>query len=173
VLKNLPGLPLPLPPSTPPPATPNVYQLPAMDLSALNSSPPSGTALRDSNRVFNECVSTLLSTPTRSYAKRMTTLVEKQTTKVILLERELKEAQELAQKRKKRTGKRIKLEGEFVYSSARVLKIVEDAEAATLAKKKGKKSQLPLIDPIVYISTEEEGSGSNISDSGGDWDELG
>ena len=61
----------------------------------------------------------------------MTTLVEKQTTKVILLERELNEARELAQKRKKRTGKRIKLEGEFVYSTVTVLKIVEEAEAAT------------------------------------------
>ena len=100
VLKNLPGLPLPLPPSTPPPlpppATPNVYQLPTMDLSALNSSPPSGTQLRDSNRVFNESISTLLSTPTRRYASRMTTLVEKQTTKGILLEKELNEARELA-----------------------------------------------------------------------------
>ena len=113
MLRNLPGL----PPSTPPlvPASANVYILPAMDLVALNSSPPSGTQLRDSNRVFNESISTLLSTPTRSYAKRMTTLVEKQTIKVILLERELNEARELAQKRKKRTGKRIKLEGEFIY----------------------------------------------------------
>ena len=170
VLRNLPGLP---PPSTPPPATPNVYILPGMDLSALNSSPPSGTQLRESNRVFNESISTLISTPTRRYASRMTTLLEKQTTKVILLEKELQEARELAQKRKKRTGKRIKLEGEFVFSTASVLKIVEEAEAATLAKKKGKKAQLPVTELIVYISSEEEGSGSNMGDSEDDWDELG
>ena len=144
-----------------------------MDLVALNSSPPSGTQLRDSNRVFNEAISTILSTPTRRYASRMTTLVEKQTTKVILLERELNEARELAQKRKKRTRKRIKLEGEFVYSTATVLKIVEEAEAATIAKKKGKKRQLPAEEPIVYILSEEEGSGSNLSNSRDDWDELG
>ena len=94
MLRNLPRL----PPSTPllVPASANVYILPAMDLVALNSSPPSGMQLRDLNRVFNESISTLLSTPTRSYAKRMTTLVEKQTTKVILLERELNKARELA-----------------------------------------------------------------------------
>ena len=51
-----------------------------------------------------------------SYAKRITTLVGKQTTKVILLEKELKEAKELAQKWKRKTGKRIKLEGEFIFS---------------------------------------------------------
>ena len=163
MLRNLPGL----PPSTPPlvPASANVYILPAMDLVALNSSPPSGTQLQDSNRVFNEAISTILSTPTRRYASRMTTLVEKQTTKVILLERELNKARELAQKRKKRTGKRIKLEGEFVYSTATVLKIVKEAEAATIAKKKGKKRQLLAEEPIVYILSEEEGSGSNLSNS--------
>ena len=66
-----------------------------MDLVALNSSPPSGTQLRDSNKVFNDSISTLLLTPTRSYAKRMTTLVKKQTIKVILLKRELNKAREL------------------------------------------------------------------------------
>ena len=94
VLRNLPVL----PPSTTllVPASANVYILPTMDLVALNSSPLSGTQLRDSNRVFNEAISTILSTPTRRYASRMTTLVEKQTIKVILLERELNEARELA-----------------------------------------------------------------------------
>ena len=58
-------------------------------------------------------------------------------------------------------------------SSARVLKIVEEAKAATIAKKKGKKRQLPIEEPIVYILSEEEGSGSNLSDSRDDWDELG
>ena len=94
MLRNLPGL----PPSTPPlvPASANVYILPAIDLVALNSSPPSGTQLRDSNRVFNEAIPTILSTPTHRYVSRMTTLVEKQTTKGILLEKELNEARELA-----------------------------------------------------------------------------
>ena len=94
MLRNLPVL----PPSTPllVPASANVYILSTMDLVALNSSPLSGTQLRDSNKVFNDSISILLSTPTRSYAKRMTTLVEKQTIKVILLEKELNEARELA-----------------------------------------------------------------------------
>jgi len=51
--------------------------------------------------------------------------------------------------------------------------LVKEAEAATIAKKKGKKRQLPLEEAIVYILSEEEGSGSNLSDSGDDWDELG
>ena len=53
------------------------------------------------------------------------------------------------------------------------MKIVEEAEAATLAKKKGKKRQLPVEELIVYILSEEEGSGSNLSESGDDWNELG
>ena len=52
-----------------------------------------------------------------------------------------------------------------MYSTAAVLKIVKEAEAATIAKKKGKKRQLPAKEPIVYILSEEEGSGSNLSDS--------
>ena len=103
----------------------------------------------------------------------MTTLVEKQTTKVILLEKELKEAKELAQKRKRKTGKRIKLEGEFIFSTASVLKIVEEAEAATLAKKKSKKPKLRVKKPVVYISSEEEGSRSSLGNSGSDYNELG
>ena len=58
-------------------------------------------------------------------------------------------------------------------STTTVLKIVEEAEAATIAKKKGKKRQLPAEEPIVYILSEEEGSGSNLSYSEDDWDELG
>ena len=86
--------------------------------------------------MFNNSISTLLSTPTRSYDKRMTTLVEKQTTKVILLERELQEARELAQKRKKRTGKRIKLEGEFVFNIVSVSEIIKEAKLPPLQKRR-------------------------------------
>jgi len=93
VLKNLLGLPLPPLPSILTRGSANVYILPRMDVSALNSSPPSGTALRDSNRVFNEAIAAdIITTPTRGYAKRITTHLKKQTTKVILLEKELKEA---------------------------------------------------------------------------------
>ena len=38
-----------------------------------------------------------------------------------------------------------------MYSTATVLKIVKEAEAATIAKKKGKKRQLPPKELIVYI----------------------
>ena len=58
-------------------------------------------------------------------------------------------------------------------STATVLKVVEEAEAATLAKKEGKKPKKAIVDPIVYISTEEEGSGSDLGNSEDDWDELG
>jgi len=52
-----------------------------------------------------------------------------------------------------------------VYSTVTVLKIVKDVEAATIAKKKGKKRQLPLEEPIIYILSEGEGSESNLSNS--------
>ena len=60
-----------------------------------------------------------------------------------------------------------------IWPTCLYVTLVKEAEAATIAKKKGKKRQLPIEEPIVYILSEEEGSGSNLSDSGDDWDELG
>ena len=103
----------------------------------------------------------------------MTTLVEKQTIKVILLKRELNKARELAQKQKKQSRKRIKLEGEFVYNTIIILKVVKEAEVAILAKKEGKKPKKAIIDFIIYILTKEKGLRSDLGNSKDNQDKLG
>ncbi|RAL64950.1 hypothetical protein DID88_001541 [Monilinia fructigena] len=70
-----------------------------------------------------------LASPTRRYAKRMTRLVESQNAEIALLRKQLADAQEVIETRKKRTkGKRVKLQGQFVFSSEEVLKMVREAE---------------------------------------------
>ncbi|ODQ74963.1 hypothetical protein LIPSTDRAFT_69107 [Lipomyces starkeyi NRRL Y-11557] len=76
-----------------------------------------GTALCHANSVFNTALASNESpaSPTRRYAKRMTQLGESQNAEI--LRKELRECRELRQTRKKRTrDKRIKLQGELVFS---------------------------------------------------------
>jgi hypothetical protein len=58
----------------------------------------------------------------------MTRLIESQNAEITLLLKELNDCKELLNTRKKRTkGKRIKLQGEFVFSREEVLKFVREA----------------------------------------------
>ncbi|RAL66322.1 hypothetical protein DID88_005992 [Monilinia fructigena] len=105
-----------------------------LDLSILRSSPPDGTELRQANQTFNKALADndSLASPTRRYAKRMTRLVESQNAEIALLRKQLADAQEVIETRKKRTkGKRVKLQGQFVFSSEEVLKMVREAEEKT------------------------------------------
>jgi hypothetical protein len=66
----------------------------------------------------------------------MTRLVESQNTELTILQKEVKEYKELLEIRKQRTkGKRIKLQGEFVFSTIEVLKIVHKAELKSTEKR--------------------------------------
>jgi hypothetical protein len=111
-----------------PPRTPqNSTLVGSLDLSVLQSSPPDETELRHANSVFNSTTASSNSpaSPARRYAKRMIRLVESQNTELTILRKEVKEYKEILETRKKRTkGKRIKLQGELVFSTKEVLKIV-------------------------------------------------
>jgi hypothetical protein len=111
-----------------PPRTPqNSTMVGSLDLSVLQSSPPDETELRHANSVFNSTTASSNSpaSPARRYAKRMIRLVESQNTELTILRKEVKDYKEILETRKKRTkGKRIKLQGEFVFSTKEVLKIV-------------------------------------------------
>ena len=117
---------LPLQPTEPPRTPQNSTNITTLDLSILQSSPPDGTKLRHANSVFNTSMESSDSpaSPTRRYAKRMSKPVESQNAELSILQKEVKEYKEILETRKKRTkGKRIKLQGEFVFSTKEVLKI--------------------------------------------------
>ncbi|ELR04023.1 hypothetical protein GMDG_08974 [Pseudogymnoascus destructans 20631-21] len=86
----------------------------------------------------------------------MTRLVESQNAELRIL-REVKEYKEILETRKKRTtGKRIKLQGEFVFSTEEVLKIVREAELKSTEKRpRGR----PHKRPIEEVDEEVEGRG--------------
>ncbi|RAL68240.1 hypothetical protein DID88_008942 [Monilinia fructigena] len=119
-----------------------------LDLSILRSSPPDGTELRQANQTFNKALADndSLASPTRRYAKRMTRLVESQNAEIALLRKQLADAQEVIETQKKRTkGKRVKLQGQFVFSSEEVLKMVREAEEKPKEKKpRGRPRKRPI-----------------------------
>ena len=141
----------------------------SLDLSVLRSSPPDGTELRHVNSVFNSTMANSNSpaSPVQRYAKRMTRLVESQNTELTILRKEVKEYKEILETRKKRTkGKRIKLQGEFVFSTKEVLKIVREAELKSTAKKPhGRPCKRPIEEVEEVEEEEEEEIDSSNSES--------
>ncbi|RAL67029.1 hypothetical protein DID88_007809 [Monilinia fructigena] len=142
-----------------------------LDLSILRSSPPDGTELRQANQTFNKALADndSLASPTRRYAKRMTRLVESQNAEIALLRKQLADAQEVIETRKKRTkGKRVKLQGQFVFSSEEVLKMVREAEEKPKEKKpRGRPRKRPIEE--LEEETEEEEPDSSSSDLEWNW----
>jgi hypothetical protein len=104
--------------------------------------------------------------PTRRYAKRMTRLVKSQNAKLSILRKEVKEYKEILETRKKRTkGKRIKLQGEFVFSTKEVLKIVREAELKSTEKRpRGRPGKRPLEEVEEGIKEEEVENDLNDSE---------
>jgi hypothetical protein len=99
-------------------------------------------------------------------------LIEAQNTKLIIIQKELRTYKELLQARKvQKKGKRVRLEGEFVYSTQEVFRIVREVEEETAAKKQHKRSRCVSIDSV-YIQIEEEEPEIVIQESGSDLDEL-
>jgi hypothetical protein len=120
-----------LPPVTPP-------DEPDLDFSLLKSSPPDGTELRESNILLNSVLAQTpgLISPAKRYVDRVTRMAETQNAELILMRKQLQDQQELLQVRKThKRGKRVRLEGEFVYSTQKVLDIARDAESARAAKR--------------------------------------
>jgi hypothetical protein len=113
----------------------------SLDLSLLNSSPPEGTELRQANALLNATLqdADTLPSPVKRYTARMTRVFEATNARVATLEKQLADTQELLRTRKARkTGKRVALQGRFVFSTQEVLEIARQAEEST-AKKNGRK----------------------------------
>ena len=151
VLRSLPQKP---PPATPQP--PIACATTNLDLSILKSSPPEAVELSRSNKRFTESLRECpaVVSPVRRYAERMTRLCESQNAIIAILSKEVAEQAELLRKRKKATkGKRIQLEGVYVYITEEVLRIARDAEARRVRKKRIGRQRKAIL---TEVDTEEE-----------------
>ncbi|GAB7336127.1 hypothetical protein MBLNU13_g08914t1 [Cladosporium sp. NU13] len=151
-----------------PPHTPR-HQI-DLDMSLLDSSPPDGTELRQANSLLNSAISACedLPSPVKRYTKRMSRAFETTQSENVTLRQQLKEAEALLSTRKiRKTGKRVALKGRFVFSTQEVLKVVEEAEAETAAKKSRKRQRKPKDSceaEIMENEVLEESSGQSDSD---------
>ena len=120
------------------PETP-LHQLLPPASEQLRSSPLQGTELHQTNQVLRRALEsgTGLVTPTKRYISRIANLSEAQQTEITLLRKQVEEQAELlARKKTLNKGKRVQLEGVHVYSTAEVLRICQEAEAATERSRK-------------------------------------
>lgn len=143
------------------PSTPD--ELPSLDTSLLNSSPPEGTELRHANILFNAQVQEArdLSSPAKRYAERMTRALETTQSELVTVRNELAEHQKILQRRRyHRKGKRVKLNGRFVYSTQEVLKIAQEAEAEVSNNKGRRQPQKRSIS--LEIGSDEEDVIANV-----------
>ena len=119
-------------PHTPQPRPPRLpSQTSSLDKSLLNSSPPSGTGIGEANAVLNYGVQMAgnVASPTRRYVQRMTWAVEASQSELTKLGKELKDAKELLQTRRKgRESKRVALQGKFVFTIKEIIQLPRQAE---------------------------------------------
>jgi hypothetical protein len=155
VLRYLPKL---SPPPTTQVATPNTTT--NLDLSLLLSSPPEAVELSRSNKRFSESLHECpaVVSPVRRYADRMVRMCKTQNATIAIMAKQLAEKDELLKKRKKaKTGKRVLLEGVSIYTTADVLRIAREAEAAIAAQKHTKRQQKEKT-PEIETEVEDEDS---------------
>lgn len=159
VLRSLPRE-SPLP--TPIHATPQ--QGTNLDLSLLQSSPPELVELSRSNKRFVESLreDPAVVSPVKRYAERMTRLCERQNATIAIQARQIADQSKLLQKRKKaQKGKRVQLEGQFIYTTAEVLRIAREAEAKPTTKRpRGRPRKIVVVEE----DSEEEPEGSDYSE---------
>jgi hypothetical protein len=127
-----------------------------LNLSLLFSSPPEPTELLRSNKRFIETLRECpdIVSPVKRYTERMTRLCETQNATIAILSKEVAQQAELLRKRKKaKTGKRVRLEGVSVYTTAEVLRIAREEEAKSATKKR-RTSQKKVV--IIKTSDKEE-----------------
>jgi hypothetical protein len=113
-----------------------------LDLTLLNSSPPTGTELWQATSLINKVVNeSNIASPTKYYISRAGAALERTHSKNILSRRENAEARVLLRVCKERkTGKLIAIKSKFVFNTQEILEVVEKAEAEA-AKKKAKMKQ--------------------------------
>jgi hypothetical protein len=135
---------------------------PSLEYSLLTSSPPEPVELQHSNRKFTQSLRTNVAvvSPVKRYAERMTKLCESQNATIAIMAKQLAEKDALLEKRKKmKTGKRVRLEGVMVYSTAEVLRVTREEEANAEARvKKKRKTQRKRVILVSSESDDEDDS---------------
>jgi hypothetical protein len=129
----------------------------SLDLSLLNSSLPDGTEVRKATALFNSELQkpSPSTSPAKRFGERMTRILEITQSENAVLRRELTEARELLRSRKnRRKGKRVALQGKFVFSTQEVLEIAGQAEEDTATKRGRKRPRTTAID--VEVSGDED-----------------
>lgn len=161
VLRELPkNSPIP----TPQPITPGMTT--NLDLSLLKSSPPESVELSRSNKRFTESLyeCPAVVSPVRRYAERMTRLCETQNATIAIQAKQLADQSELLRKRKKaKKGKRVRLEGVSIYTTADVLRIAREEEAKVIIKKPRGRPRKVII--VEASTDEEDGVSEDLLDS--------
>lgn len=139
-----------------PPSTPQGSS--ALDLSLLDSSPPDGTEMRSANQIFKSALQEIpeVPSPVRRYGERLTRAYETTHSDMVTMRKELRQQRDLLNARKKhKTGKRIALEGRFVFTTEEVLKVVKEAEAVTAVKSSRKQPKKCSIQEILEDEEDE------------------
>jgi hypothetical protein len=140
----------PSPPYTPPDAA-------SLDITLLNSSPPDSTEMRKATALFNSELQKPgpLTSLARRFRERMTRIFEMTQSENAVLRRGLAEAKELLRSRHNcRKGKKVALQGKFVFSTQEVLEIARQAEENAATKRGRRRPRTTAID--VEITGDED-----------------
>jgi hypothetical protein len=157
VLRSLPKK------SLEPTQTATPYTTTNLEISLLLSSPPEAVELSSSNKRFSESLRECpdFVSPVRRYADRMIRMCETQNATMAIMAKQLAEKDELLKKRKKaKRGKRVLFGGISIYTTANVLRVAREAEAATAARKRTKRRRKKIT---LEIDTEKEDKDSDNS----------
>jgi hypothetical protein len=155
-----------LPKDSPPPAyqpaTP--CEISNLDHSLLQSSPPEPVELSRSNKRFvetlRECNDVV--SPVKRYGERMVRMCETLTASNAILAKQVADQAELLKKRKKaKKGKRVRLEGVSIYSTADVLRVAREEEAKAATKKRRTASK-----KVILVESSDEDEDEDSDDSG-------
>jgi DDE superfamily endonuclease/Tc5 transposase DNA-binding domain len=136
-----------------------------LNFSLLHSSPPDGTELRESNVLLDSVLAQTpgLPSPVKRYVARVTRMTETLAAENTLLRRQNQGQEELLKARKShKRGKRVRLEGEFVYSTDKVLKVAREEEEARPAKRPRRR---PRRRVVIKSDSEDEDEVSDCSSS--------
>ena len=140
-----------------------------IDDSLLRSSLPEGTELRQANNQLKLALRNILEifNPIRRYTDRLIRIAETQNNDLIIAQRDLKESQELFNRRRKRKkGKRVELESRFVFSTQEVLDVAIRIESEQAKKKRKRpKKKGPKRTKIIEDLEDEYSSESDPIES--------
>jgi hypothetical protein len=147
-MRVLAGLQQLLPPTTPQLRTP--CDTTNLDLSLLKSSPPEPVELSRANKRFSESLRECpeVVSPVRRYADRIVRMCETQNATIAIMARQLAEQSELLRKRKKpSTGKRVRLEGQSIFTTPEVLRVAREAEVKKTTKRpRGRPRKVQIVE---------------------------